>query len=323
MSVIQLGVELRTMKTGIAKNDDIDIAYETLGDPQNETVILIAGLGSQLVYWTDELCQHFLDRDFHVVRFDNRDVGLSSKTADKISGEPPSMDEVMAGGGPIAPYTLSDMAADTISVLDALEIDAAHVVGNSLGGMIAQTVAIEYPQRTRTLTSIMSAAQPGAAIRDDTGEGEEEISEKIEGQSDEAVEKSLAMDMSDPATYVEIQVEGYRATSGPHFDAAYQRAILQRSFERCYHPAGWAYQMMAARDSGDRTAALGRLTMPALVIHGALDPLIPLAAGEATAAAIPGARLLVIDDMGHNWPRPHWSEMAEAIGQLRAVALAQ
>lgn len=293
------------MNSSIAKNGLIEITYETLGDPQNESVIFISGLGSQLVYWTDELCQVFLDRDFHVIRFDNRDVGLSSKT----SGEPPSVDEVMAGGGTVAPYTLSDMAADTVCVLDALNIESAHVVGTSLGGMIAQTVAIEYPHRTRTLTSIMSAAQPSAAISEDEDE-------KIEGQSDEAVEKSLTMDMSDPATYVDLQVEGYRVTSGPHFDADYQRAIIQRSFDRCYHPAGWSYQMMAARASGDRTEALGLLTMPALVIHGALDPLIPQAAGEATAAAIPGARLLVFDDMGHNLPRPRWSEMAKAIRQL-------
>lgn len=297
------------MKSAIAKNGTIEIAYETLGDPKNESVIFISGLGSQLVYWTDELCQVFLDRDFHVVRFDNRDVGLSSKTV----GDPPSVDEVMAGGGPPAPYTLSEMAADTISVLDALDIDAAHVVGTSLGGMIAQTVAIEYPQRTRSLTSIMSAAQPGAAISEDAGE-------ELDGQSDEAVEKSLTMDMSDPATYVELQVEGYRVTSGPHFDADYQRAIIQHSFDRCYHPAGWSYQMMAARASGDRTEALGRLTMPTLVIHGALDPLIPLAAGEATAAAMPGARLLVFDDMGHNLPRPRWIDIAEAIDQNRAAA---
>ena len=298
------------MRSGFAKNGEIEIAYETLGDPQHETVIFISGLGSQLVFWSDELCQHFLDRDFHVVRFDNRDVGLSSKTA----GDPPSVDEVMAGDG-LAPYTLSEMAADTISVLDALGVEAAHIVGNSLGGMIAQTVAIEYPQRTRTLTSVMSAAQPGAAIREDADE--------IEGQPEEAVEKSLAMDMSDPATYVDVQVEGWRITSGPHFEADYQRAILQRSFDRCYHPAGWSYQMMAARASGDRTAALGQLTMPALVIHGALDPLIPVAAGEATAAAIPGAKFLVIDDMGHNWPRPRWSEIAEAIHQQRAHASAR
>lgn len=294
------------MKSGFAQNGTIEIAYEALGDPQNETVICISGLGSQLVYWTDELCQEFLDRNFHVIRFDNRDVGLSSKTP----GKPPSVEAVMAGDSLPVPYTLTDMAADTISVLDALDIDAAHIVGTSLGGMIAQTVAIEHPARALSLTSIMSAAKPSAAVA-------ENDDEPIQGQSDDAVSKSLTMDMSDPATYVDLQVEGYRATSGPHFDADYQRAIIQRSFDRCYHPAGWSYQMMAARASGDRTEALSQLTTPVLVIHGAVDPLIPPAAGEATAAAIPNARLLIFDDMGHNLPRPRWAEIADAVYALR------
>lgn len=293
-------------RSGFATNGTTQIAYEALGDPQHETVLCISGLGSQLVYWTDELCQEFLDRDFHVIRIDNRDVGLSSKTA----GDPPSVEEVMAGDAPPAPYTLSDMAADAVSVLDALNIEAAHIVGTSLGGMIAQTVAIEHSTRTRTLTSIMSAAKPSAAVA-------EKDDEPVAGQSEEAVSKSLTRDMSDPATYVDLQVEGYRATSGPHFDADYQRAILQRSFDRCYHPAGWSYQMMAARASGDRTEALSQLKMPALVIHGALDPLIPPAAGEATAAAIPNAKLIIFDDMGHNLPRPRWAEIAKAVYALR------
>ncbi len=286
-------------KTGTTTNNDINIVYETLGDPSNETIIFISGLGSQLVYWTDELCQQFLDRGFYVVRFDNRDVGLSSKTA----GDPPDIDEVMRGNVTEAPYTLSDMAADTVSVLDALGIETSHVVGTSLGGTIAQTVAIEHPHRVKSLTSIMSASNPKAMILEDWEENE-------------AVGKSLTMDMSDPATYVEGQVEGYRATSGPYFDEAYQRDIIQRSFDRCYHPAGWAYQMMANQTSGDRTERLGRLTMPALVIHGRLDPLIPLSAGEATAAAIPGAKLLIIEDMGHNLPQPSWAEIADTIAEV-------
>lgn len=287
------------MKRGFANNNGTQVAYETLGDPSNETVIFISGLGSQLLYWTDELCQHFLDRDFHVVRFDNRDVGLTSKT----EGNPPDVEAVMRGEGPPAPYTLSDMADDTVSVLDALNIDAAHVVGVSLGGMIAQTVAIDHPERVRSMTSIMSAPSRASAVED-------------EREKDEAVEKSLTVDLSDPETYVDLQVEGYRVTSGPHFDPIYQRDIIQRSFDRCYHPNGWSYQMLAAAASGDRTPKLGTLTMPTLVIHGALDPLIPPAAGKATAEAIPGAKLLIIGDMGHNLPRPRWREIADAIAEV-------
>ncbi|MEM7126136.1 MAG: alpha/beta hydrolase [Chloroflexota bacterium] len=282
-----------------AINNNTSIAYETLGDPSHETIIFISGLGSQLVYWTDELCQHFLARNFHLIRFDNRDVGLSSKTP----GKPPTVATIMASKHITGPYTLSDMAADTISVLDALDINAAHIVGASLGGMIAQTVAINHPRRVLTLTSIMSAASRTQAIEDDD-------------RDQEAVSKSLTVDLSDPDTYVDLQVEGYRAASGPHFDEAYQRAIIQRSFERCYHPEGWSYQMLAAAASGDRTEALKQLTMPALVIHGALDPLIPASAGRATAEAIPGAKFILIDDMGHNLPRPRWAEIADAIAEL-------
>ncbi len=287
------------MKQGFANNNGVKVAYETLGDPSNETVIFISGLGSQLVYWTDELCQNFIDRGFHVVRFDNRDVGLTSKT----EGNPPDVEAVMRGDGPPAPYTLSDMADDTVSVLDALDIDAAHVVGTSLGGMIAQTVAIDHPERVRSMTSIMSAPSRASAIDNDR-------------EQDEAVQKSLTVDLSDPETYVDLQVEGYRVTSGPHFDPVYQREIIQRSFDRCYHPDGWSYQMLAAAASGDRTALLATLTMPTLVIHGALDPLIPPSAGKATAAAIPGAKFMLIDDMGHNLPRPRWAEIADAIADI-------
>lgn len=128
------------------------------------------------------------------------------------------------------------------------------------------------------------------------------------------------MDMSDPGSYVDIQVEGYRVTSGPHFDPVYQRKIIQKSFDRCYHPDGWSYQMLAAQASGDRVEQLGQLTMPALVIHGGMDPLIPPVGGEMTAAAIPGAKLIIYDDMGHNLPRPRWGDIAAAVAELAKQA---
>ncbi|MEM7115594.1 MAG: alpha/beta hydrolase [Chloroflexota bacterium] len=284
------------MISGTAVHDNIKTYYEALGDPSNETIIFISGLGSQLVYWTDELCQVFIDRGFHTVRFDNRDTGWSHKTL----GEPPSIADLMSGADFEPPYTLSDMATDTISVLDDLGIDTAHVVGTSLGGMIAQTVAIEHPQRVKSLTSIMSAPSRTTAV-------------ESEETRDDAVAKSVSVDVSDPDSYVDLQVEGYRVTSGPHFDPVYQQKIIQRSFDRCYHPAGWSYQMLAATASGDRTEKLGSLTMPTLIIHGALDPLIPVSGGEKTANAIPHAKLLIIDDMGHNLPRPRWAEIADAI----------
>jgi len=282
------------IKAGTACNADTKIYYEALGNPLHEPLILISGLGSQLVYWTDELCQVFVDRKFHVVRFDNRDVGLSSKT----SGPAQSVLEILRSEEVNAPYSLSDMAEDTISILDALEIETAHMMGVSLGGMIAQTLAIEFPQRVRSLISIMSAPKHRVTI------------------SDEAVSKSLTLDLINPDTYVDLQVEGYRATSGPHFDEAYIRQILQRSFNRCYHPSGWSFQMAAARASGDRLTDLSRLMLPALIIHGAVDKLIPVSSGQATAAAIPNAQLMIIEDMGHCLLAPHWALVADAVAEL-------
>ncbi len=287
------------IKSGTAYNAGTNIFYEVLGNPVHETLILISGLGSQLVYWTDELCQVFVDRNFQVVRFDNRDVGLSSKTP----GPTQSISDILQSEEVNAPYTLSDMAADTIGILDALEVETAHMMGVSLGGMIAQTLAIEFPQRVRSLVSIMSAPKPRMAISDD------EISA-------EAVSKSLTLDLSNPETCVDLQVEGYRATSGPHFDEAYIRQILQCSFNRCYHPSGWSFQMAAAQASGDRLSDLSRLMLPALIIHGAVDKLIPVSSGQATAAAIPNAQLMIIEDMGHCLLAPHWVLVADAVADL-------
>lgn len=294
------------MKSGTATNNNIEIAYEALGNKENPTLLLISGLGSQLVYWTDELCQVFLDRGFHVVRFDNRDAGLSSKS----TGATPDPDKV--ANGPPAPYTLSDMAADSMAVLDDLNIDAAHILGVSLGGMIAQTIAIEHPHRTLTLTSIMSAVKPSSALPDDEPAADDEAAQ----QRKEAIEKSVTIDLTDPATFVERHVEAYRITSGPHFDEALQLSISQRTFDRSHHPEGWTFQIAAARASGDRTEMLRQLSMPALVIHGVLDPLIPASSGEETASAIPNAKLLLFDDMGHNLPRPRWADIAQAVHEM-------
>ena len=284
------------MASGFAYNGDHKIAYETLGYPENPTIVFISGLGSQLVHWTDEFCQHYLDRGYHIIRFDNRDVGLSGKT----DGPVPPIAEILQMDTIEKPYSVSDMAADVIALLDELGIDAAHIVGTSMGGMVAQTVAIEHPDRVKTLTSIMSGPK-----RPDTINSDDE-------ERDAAVAASVTVEVHNPDTYVDLQVEGWRLTSGPHFDADYMRGIVQRSFERCYHPDGWAFQMLAL-SGDDRTERLGRLRIPALVIHGALDPLVPLKYGEATAAAIPGAKLLVLDEMGHNLPRLYWDQIAEAI----------
>lgn len=289
-----------TTKSGFANNGDTEIYFETVGDPSGRPLVLICGLGSQLVFWTAPLCQEFIDRGFYIIRLDNRDTGLSSKTC----GAVPDMEEAMNGNVEAAAYTLSDMADDVVAVLDALGIEVAHVAGTSLGGTIAQTLALDHASRVLSLTSIMS------------GTGPDRMSVGRDGADADAVSKSLTMDMTDPATYVDTQVEGWRATAGPLFESDYYRDIIQRAFDRSYHPEGWSWQMLAMRASGDRTERLASLQMPSLVIHGAVDPLVPIAAGRATADAIVGARLLIIDDMGHDWPRQKWPEIAQAIAQL-------
>ncbi len=288
------------MNTYYAQNGDVKIAYQTLGDPQNETIIFLSGLGNQLVFWSDELCQKFIDRGFHLIRLDNRDAGLSSKTP----GEPPSVEAVLNDPNFKAPYTASDMAADTVAVLDAVGIDKAHVVGTSMGGMIAQTVAIEHPHRVKTLTSIMSAASRADSLSTD----------------DDAVSASVSVDVSNPDTYVDLQLEGWRATSGPHFDAVYQRRLIQEAFDRCYHPQGWAFQMMAIVASGERLEKFKSVNLPILIIHGALDPLVLPERGKEMADSNPNAKWMLIEDMGHNLPRPRWDEIADAIADLARSA---
>ena len=291
------------IRSGRTTSKTVQITYEVLGDSTHDPLLLISGLGSQLVYWTDALCQVFLKRSFQIIRFDNRDVGLSTKTP----GPAATMAEVLQGQGGPPPYTLSDMASDTVGILDDLGIESAHVLGVSLGGGIAQTMALEYPQRTDSLISVMSAPRAGTALLN-------------KPESSDAVKKSLTMDMSEPLTWVDSQIEGWRAISGPHFDERYMRDILQRSFDRCYHPAGWSFQMAAALASGDRVERLSGLDLPTLIIHGAVDPLIPVAAGELTASAIPGARLEIIEDMGHCLLKPHWTRVADSVAQLAQEA---
>lgn len=206
----------------------------------------------------------------------------------------------MLAGEPVdAPYTLSDMAKDGVGVLDHLEVDAAHVFGVSLGGMIAQMMAIEHPDRVRTLTSVMSTT--GAT---DVGQAQPEAMAVLAGAATVPSERDA---------YVEHSVERFRVFSGPHFDETERRAMFREAHARCFHPQGSAFQVAAVTATGDRTEALCELDVPTLVIHGRLDPLIDLSGGQATASAIPGADLLVLGQMGHDLPRVYWPQIADAV----------
>jgi len=291
----------------IARTNGIEIAYETFGPPDGRPLLLIMGLAAQMILWDDEFCAALAARGHRVIRFDNRDVGLSTKLdAAGMPDAAAAMQAVLLGERIAAPYLLRDLAADGVGLLDALDIPAAHVVGASMGGMIAQTMAITYPARVLSLTSIMST----------TGE------RSLPPARPEAAAVLLLPAPADRAGNVERAVHIFRTIGSPGFpfDEARVRDLAGRSYDRCFSPAGAARQLVAILASGSRREALAAVTIPTLVIHGRDDPLIPLEAGLDTARAVPGAELLVIDGMGHDLPRGAWPEIVERIGALTARA---
>lgn len=291
-----------------ARANGIELEYEVFGAASARPLVLIMGLGAQMILWDDDFCATLAARGHQVVRFDNRDVGLSSK----IDGWR-TLDVVAAMGGwalgraVAAPYTLSDMAADTVGLLDALGLGAAHLVGASLGGMVAQTLAIEHPRRVLSLTSIMST----------TG------NPRLPRARPEAAAALLQPPPRDREGAMARAVKVFRTIGSPGFplDEARVRARAARSFDRCSHPTGVARQMLAVLASGSRVEGLRRVTAPTLVIHGTDDPLIPVAAGVETARLVPGAELLLIEGMGHDLPRAVWPRMIEAITGLTTRAV--
>lgn len=281
----------------------IELEYERDGDPQQPTILMIMGLGMQLTAWPDELVAGLVARGFSVLRFDNRDAGLSTQIDSFVPRGIAGALLRGAVGWPVeAPYRLADMAADTIGLLDALGIAQAHVVGASMGGMIAQLVAAHYPQRVRSLTSIMSTS--GAR--------------RLPPPRFEAL---IALTRRPPKgasheTLVDhyVKLFGVIGSPGGQTPEPLLRARLQRSLARAFRPAGTARQMLAIVASGDRCAELATITAPTLVIHGALDPLVPAAAGRDTAGRIRGAELLMVPGMGHDFPHTQMPLLVERIG---------
>lgn len=275
----------------------IDITYEVHGDPDDPPLVLINGLGSQLVRWPQGWIVALVERGLHVIVFDNRDVGLSSATP----GTPPKLAEVTAslaaGEPPPVPYTVSDMAADTVGLLDHLGFERAHVLGMSMGGMIAQTVAIEHPERVASLTSVMSS----------TGD------RSVGRSSPEALAMLMTRAPEGREAAIDHDTDAAKTWAGPHYDHDHLRALNETAYDRSHRPEAAAFQMAAITASGDRTERLGGVTAPTLVIHGRADTLIDVSGGEATAAAIPDAELLVLDDMGHDLFPPVWPRLADAV----------
>ena len=288
----------------------IELEYELFGDPTRPPLVLIMGLGAQMILWEDDFCLNLAASGFHVVRFDNRDVGTSTQLdALGLPNVFEAMQAAFAGKPVAAPYTLDDMADDTVALMDVLGIARAHVVGASMGGMIAQTLAIRHPERLLSMTSIMST----------TGDV------TLPQATSEAMRVLLTPPPPDRAGNIARAIEAWKVIGSPKFplDEERMRAIFGRAFDRGYHPAGVARQMAAIMASGNRTAALRAVTVPSLVIHGDADPLVRIEAGRATAAAIPAATLVVIEGMGHDLPRGTWPEIIDAIGDLAERARAR
>ena len=281
-----------------AQVDGVELCYETFGDAGDPPLLLVQGLGTQLTGWDDAFCGALCDRGLFVVRYDNRDVGLSTKT-------PPPAPVILPPDRPGVgfrlqsepPYTLSTMADDAAGLLDHLGLAAAHVAGASMGGMIAQHLAFEHPDRVHSLISIMSTT------------GNPEVGKATRAAITALTEPAA----TDRAGYVEQAVRNWGVTSGPLYDPERTRRRAGAAFDRSFHPLGAAFHFAAITADGDRTERLKEVRCPTLVIHGAADPLIDVSGGEATAAAIPGARLLVLDEMGHDLPEPLWPQLIDAI----------
>jgi pimeloyl-ACP methyl ester carboxylesterase len=283
-------------------NEGIELCYETFGDPADPTVLLIMGLGTQMIAWDERFCGQLAERGFQVVRFDNRDVGRSSQ----VDKPPPTLRQIVLRDKGAAAYTLADMAADAVGLLDHLEVRQAHVVGASMGGMIAQTVAIEHPDRVLTLTSIMS------------NEGG-----RLKGQPTLAgMRLLLKAAPTERDAYLDHVEKLYKAIGSPGFPADPEavRARAARGYERGGSRAGVARQLLAVGVSPNRTPGLKRLRMPVTVIHGNKDILVRISGGRAVAAAVPGAKLIEIDGMGHDLAPGLWPRIIDAIAENAARA---
>jgi pimeloyl-ACP methyl ester carboxylesterase len=282
----------------MAHANRLELAWQSFGDEKAPPVLLIMGLGMQMIAWDESFCAELAGRGFRVIRFDNRDVGRSSWLDDR--GDPDVLDVLdrLRRKKPVTPaYRLADLAEDAAQLLDSLGIARAHIVGLSLGGMVAQELAIRHPERVMTLTSIMST----------TGEPD------VQGPSFETLTSLLRPFPPKRDAFIARSLEVARTLSGFGIDEDEVRQIAARSFDRGYHPAGMRRQLVAIWLSGGRREALRRLRLPALVIHGDADPLVPIEGGRDTARSLSGSRLVVIPRLGHELPRAVWRQVIDAI----------
>jgi pimeloyl-ACP methyl ester carboxylesterase len=285
----------------------IRIEYDTFGDRGGRPLLLVMGLGAQMIMWRREFCEQLAAAGHFVVRYDNRDVGLSEKfDAAGVPDMVATMSQLAAGEPVVTPYTLADMANDGFGLLDALDIGTAHICGASMGGMIVQAMAIQTPARVKSLTSIMSS----------TGNRE------LPPAKPEAVAALLSPPGKDQEEMMARAISVSKIIGSPGYpaDETEVRARAIEAFERSFYPVGVARQMAAVAGNGNRKPALQRLDIPALVVHGKDDPLVPVEGGLDTHEALRGSKLLVIDGMGHDLPRQLWPQIVKSISELTRTA---
>jgi len=284
------------------KANNIEITYDTFGDPSDEPLLLIMGLGAQMISWDPEFCQMLVDKGFSVIRFDNRDVGLSTKFEEAgIPNMGKLIRKAFMGKEVKSPYKLEDMANDAVGLLDELNIEKAHICGASMGAMIAQVIALEHPDRVLSLTSIMGS----------TGNPE------LPQAKPEAMKVLTTPPPKDKDAYIEQSVKSWRVLQGSGFppDDERLRERAAKAYDRSYYPQGIARQFAAILANGNRKPKLKEIDVPTLVIHGTDDPLVPVEAGKDTHEAIPDSELLLIEGMGHYLPPRAWERIVNAIAE--------
>ena len=300
-----------TQRSGTAPSGDLEINYDEFGDAAAPPVLLIMGLGAQMVFWRDAFCRQIADRGYRVIRFDNRDVGLSSKLDGRRVGGPPlpvRLARTFVGRSvPGAPYTLADMAGDARAVLDHLDVERAHIVGASMGGMITQVFAAEHAERTTTATVVMSSNNQPLLPPPGPVQLRALLTAPPKGATREQI--------------IEHTAGASRVIGSPVYPLSRDEALARSAeyYDRCYYPAGFVRQFAAIQSMGSLTGFNKRTTAPTMVLHGSDDRLMRPAGAKAVARAIPDARLRMIDGMAHDLPEPLWDEIVDALTAHFAV----